>query len=318
MKFFLFLIALCGLTYFFLEAFNKTAEAPEKEVINAVEKKIKKEQPKVPKVHKEKKSPIRKKRQKPLIKLKKVSVTQKTIRSVIDWEKTDTLETIGDGHLIKIELIDGQEVVHGDILIPKSAKRIGAKVLLRKPRLWEYGIIPYTVDKKLPNYAAVTAAIAYINKETNINFVKRQGEKDYVAIISGKSNCYSGVGRHGGKQLITLSALCNRGAIIHELVHTIGFFHEQSRSDRDEYLDIFWGNIEIKYWPQFKKIQKVSTHTPDSPFDLKSIMLYPPNAFAINKSFATMGTVDGELYTPASEELSYWDKEEINALYPLP
>ena len=48
-----------------------------------------------------------------------------------------------------------------------------------------------------------------------------------------------------GSQDISLGDGCNhQGVIMHEMMHTIGFWHEQSRYDRDQYVEIMWENIE--------------------------------------------------------------------------
>lgn len=58
-------------------------------------------------------------------------------------------------------------------------------------------------------------------------------------------SCSSTVGRSGGKQQLSLSVdgCVSHGIIEHELIHSLGFHHEHTRSDRDQYTQINWQNI---------------------------------------------------------------------------
>ena len=56
--------------------------------------------------------------------------------------------------------------------------------------------------------------------------------------------CNSYVGKKGGKQKISLVDGCFKPKTLkHELMHAIGFYHEQSRTDRDEHVIIHFDNI---------------------------------------------------------------------------
>jgi hypothetical protein len=75
-------------------------------------------------------------------------------------------------------------------------------------------------------------------------------EKILTAIIVMLSNfsCSSYVGKIGGKQTISVGSVggeitCKHGNIVHELAHTLGYFHEHSRPDRDNYIKVVWSNV---------------------------------------------------------------------------
>merc|ERR1740128_673413 len=67
---------------------------------------------------------------------------------------------------------------------------------------------------------------------------------------------------------------------MHELLHALGFYHEQSRPDRDDYIRILWNNIipDLKY--NFNKA--TNGNMLNAPYDTCSLMHYGPMALSAN------------------------------------
>lgn len=89
---------------------------------------------------------------------------------------------------------------------------------------------------------------------TCINFIPWDGKtKDFLLIWPMKypRGCWSFVGRIGGPQLLSLqppdrngaNCLGTEGRSMHEIMHALGIFHEQSRADRDYFVKVNWKNI---------------------------------------------------------------------------
>ena len=74
--------------------------------------------------------------------------------------------------------------------------------------------------------------------------------------------------------------------IQHEFMHALGAYHVQSRSDRDDFVEIKWDNIKEKEKHNFKKHSKALTY--GIPYDPLSIMHYESQAFAIDRTKPTI------------------------------
>lgn len=86
-----------------------------------------------------------------------------------------------------------------------------------------------------------------VNEQYKVNLilgVKCKNLQVFLNSIKLIIRCSSHIGRQGGAQDVSLATDClKKGTAIHELMHVLGFFHEQSRPDRDSWVRVIYFNI---------------------------------------------------------------------------
>merc|ERR1711931_131569 len=149
--------------------------------------------------------------------------------------------------------------------------------------------------------------------ETCIRFVPRSSQRDFIS-IENRDGCYSYLGRTGGKQVLSLAryGCVYHGVIQHELNHALGFYHEHTRSDRDEYVIINWENVPPHTIYNF---QKQDTNNQNTPYDYTSIMHYGRTAFSTNGLDTITPIPDPNQSIGQRTSLSKGDILRINKLY---
>ncbi|TSK58117.1 Meprin A subunit beta [Bagarius yarrelli] len=142
--------------------------------------------------------------------------------------------------------------------------------------------VPYYLEDSLEINAkgVVLKAFEQYRLKTCIDFKPWSGETNYISVFKG-SGCFSSVGnRHVGKQRLSIGNNCDRLATVeHEFLHALGFWHEQSRADRDDYVNIMWDQIEAGKEHNFNTYDDTVSSALGFPYDYTSVMHYSKTSF---------------------------------------
>jgi hypothetical protein len=236
---------------------------------------------------------------------------------------------------LQTKIIDSLAVAQTDMILGKVDDKNGeldlstiseARVEPSPTKLWDSPVIPILISPDLTNSQRVLDAIDSFNQQTVIRFVllediEQAGEKPpkgWLVFQPNNEMCASFLGFQGGPQPIFINDECSAQGVRHEIMHALGFPHEQSRMDRDKFVDILWDNVDPSKYDQFALVPDALVHKFTGSvfnFNYQSIMLYPATAFSKDGQSITMQSKTSSKIAPIEEGLSTIDAERVNFLY---
>ncbi|XP_035534119.1 meprin A subunit alpha [Morone saxatilis] len=163
--------------------------------------------------------------------------------------------------------------------------------ILDQTRRWKFPIAYILTDSlELNAKGVILQAFEEYRLRSCVDFKPYEGETSYISFTK-LSGCWSYVGDDKVGQNVSIGAGCDTKAIVqHELLHALGFYHEQSRSDRDDYVKIWWDQIEEGKEHNFNKYEDDFITDMNTAYDYESIMHYRPLSFNKNESIPTITT----------------------------
>ncbi|KAI1305972.1 Blastula protease 10 [Halotydeus destructor] len=220
---------------------------------------------------------------------------------------------------------DGDLIVEGDMVVPRELLALGGRKAVAEPvLLWPGGVVPFTYHYSVgeADRAVMEAAMAHWEQHTCLAFRPREAlDYMWIRFRTDSPGCWSLVGRQflrfGVGQDVSIGQGCGQLHVVaHELGHAVGFFHEQSRSDRDGAVTVLWHNVQPGYEQQFKQEQDQDLGVP---YDYLSVMQYPAWAFSrdvlVRNTIVTLDPRHQRLLGRNTDGLSFRDRKQANALY---
>lgn len=191
---------------------------------------------------------------------------------------------------------------------------------------WKNKNIPYYIQAQDGNYSfteddqmTIRSGLSLLSNATTINFIEQTTpplSEHYIRFIPGNGN-YSPIGKQStaANEIHLHPSGFIAGTAAHEIMHTLGYFHEQCRTDRDYYVTINWNNIESGHEHNFN----IYTNTYGAgyergSFDFNSIMMYGSYSFSSN-NLPTITKLDGSTFFANRFYLSSGDVEGLQFIY---
>jgi hypothetical protein len=130
---------------------------------------------------------------------------------------------------------ENKTVVLGDMMLTQNQFQVlFSNETLRRHGLertfahWPAATVPFKFDTSIVEALKTTVlgAMEYISSRSCVKFKYADASDSNFVLVTTGPGCSSAVGNlRQGQQKLRLSHLCERGNVIHELLHTLGFLH---------------------------------------------------------------------------------------------
>lgn len=235
---------------------------------------------------------------------------------------------IGDGKFVFLDMMDSTYFL-GDMLFSKEQIEsfyLGTKAAFRTETSARWaGVVKYYISPDFTTTAknAIRSGISMVEQAvTSITFQESSSKlsSNGINFIATPATNNSLVGKWAINNINLQYNLNVGGVAAHEILHSLGFFHEQSRTDRDSYIIINFNNIKNEYVHAFQTFsQKGYNGKNFGAYDYQSIMHYGSWDFAKDSSIPTITKLDGSCFESQRTHLTNGDLAAIDRLYgPIP
>jgi astacin len=240
---------------------------------------------------------------------------------------------------IDVAIVNGEAYIQGDIWVGSESYLDQYQSLLTGQSVtvdesliaarWSGGVVPFVILDGMSESQrkVVIDAMNYVAENTNVCFRPRRDEARYVKF---KKLSIQELGWHGGQSYLGRCDWCldgqeirlskfKAGTVRHEIGHALGLNHEHTRQDRDQFVEILWGNVEPSRIGNFVQVDFAQTDV--GRYDFKSLMHYRSTAagkVVKGVTLQTMRRKDNPSATGFGSEgaLTPGDIAGINAMYP--